>query len=302
MQIQWFPGHMAKAKRQVEEKMKMVDVVLELLDARLPMSSRNPLIDRLVGQKPRLVLFTKTDLADSAATHAWVAHFDRLGLDVLPVDATTGKGVVQIPKRCETLLADKFATLARKGIRTRRIRAMILGIPNVGKSTLINRLAKRNAAQTGDRPGVTKGQQWIRIGNALELLDTPGILWPKFEDPQVALRLAASGAIREEILPLEEVASFALQYMAHRYPDLLQARYGIAPDKMGEGTRLLEEVGRRRGCMRKGGEVNVEKAAELVVHEIRSGRIGRISLEHPNDGQEEGVQLEHESPGNDSVH
>ncbi|MDN4592402.1 ribosome biogenesis GTPase YlqF [Polycladomyces subterraneus] len=302
MVIQWFPGHMAKAKRQVEEKMKMVDVVLELLDARLPMSSRNPLIDRLVGKKPRLVLLTKTDLADPTATEAWVSHFNRLGLDVLPVDATTGKGVAQIPKRCEMLLAEKFAALARKGIRTRRIRAMILGIPNVGKSTLINRLAKRNAAQTGDRPGVTKGQQWIRIGNALELLDTPGILWPKFEDQLVGLRLAASGAIREEILPLEEVAAFALQYMVNRYPVLLQERYGIAPGEMQEGAWMLEEVGRRRGCMRKGGEVDLEKAAELVVHEIRSGRIGRISLELPDDWQKEGESSAHESPGNDSVH
>jgi ribosome biogenesis GTPase A len=285
--IQWFPGHMAKARRQVEEKLKLVNIVFELLDARLPMSSRNPMIDELIRQKPRLVLLTKCDLADEKANEAWLAHFRALGVPVLPVDAQTGKGVERIAPESEKLLKSLFEKRARQGIQSRKVRAMVLGIPNVGKSSLINRLAKRNAAVTGDRPGVTKGQQWIRIGQTLELLDTPGILWPKFDDPLVGLRLAASGAIKEEILPVEEVALFLVEYLRERYPERLMERYKLENVTDRDKYELLEEIGRKRGCLVRGGEVDTEKAAEVVMRDLRSGRIGRISFEWPQDWEKE---------------
>ncbi|WP_092040133.1 ribosome biogenesis GTPase YlqF [Planifilum fulgidum] len=299
MTIQWFPGHMAKARRQVEEKIKMVDVVLELLDARLPQSSRNPLIDRLVGDRPRIVLMMKSDLADEAVTDEWVRFFRGRDVEAVPIDAENRRQIAEIPRVAGRLLEEKKSALERKGIRFRRIRAMVLGIPNVGKSTLINRLAGRSAARTGDRPGVTRGQQWIRVGNTMEILDTPGILWPKLEDPRVGLRLAASGAIREEILPLEEVAAFLLRYLRGRYPDRLRERYRLEDLPPAEGADLLEEVGRRRGCVAKGGVIDREKAAEIVLRDFRSGRFGRVSLERPADWLEDGEGTSDESAGND---
>lgn len=300
MSIQWFPGHMAKARRQVDEKLKQVDVVFELLDARLPLSSRNPMIDDLVKRKPRLVLLTKCDLADEKVNKSWIDYFRTRGISVLPIDAQTGKGVGQIQPAAEKLLTSLFAAREKKGIRSRRVRAMVLGIPNVGKSSLINRLAKRSATVTGDRPGVTKAQQWIRIGQTLELLDTPGILWPKFDDPQVGLRLAASGAIKEEILPLEEVALYAVQYLARRYPHLLAERYKLQNLADLQGVELMEEIGKKRGCLQKGGEINYEKAAEIILNDLRSGRIGRISLEIPEDWAQEGEETDEHQRQNDS--
>lgn len=286
MTIQWFPGHMAKAKRQVIEKLKLVDVVFELLDARLPVSSQNPMIHEIVQNKPRVVLLTKCDLADEKQNQAWVQYFRKQGLGVLQVDAKTGKGVNQIQGEAEKLLAPLFEKRAKRGIQSRKFRAMVLGIPNVGKSSLINRLARRVAAKTGDRPGVTKGQQWIRVGQAMELLDTPGILWPKFEDPKVGLRLALSGAIKEEILPLDDVALYGVEYLRDRYPDLLQTRYKLKEVDL-PPIELLTEIGKKRGCLMRGGEVDFEKAAELFLNEFRTGKIGRISLEWPIDVQEE---------------
>ncbi|RAL26185.1 ribosome biogenesis GTPase YlqF [Thermoflavimicrobium daqui] len=303
MSIQWFPGHMAKARRQVNEKLKLVDIVFELLDARLPLSSRNPMMDELVKNKPRLILLTKCDLADERVNKEWVSYFQENQIGVLPIDAQTGKGVGQIPRVCEKVLQDLFAKRAEKGIKLKRIRAMVLGIPNVGKSSLINRLAKRNAAKTGDRPGITKAQQWIRVGNTLELLDTPGILWPKFDDPKVGLRLAVSGAIKEEILPLDEVALYALEYLSRHYPQLLQERYklkdlGLPP------IEILNEIGKKRGCLQRGGEIDYDKAIEIVLNDLRSGRMGRISFERPIDWEEteeEHVQNKDDSSSEDMV-
>jgi ribosome biogenesis GTPase A len=300
MAIQWFPGHMAKARRQVEEKLKQVDMVFELLDARLPLSSRNPMIDELVSRKPRVILLTKSDLADPEATRAWSEYFRANDIQVLPIDTLSGKGIKKITAVSQDLIKDKFEAMEKKGIRRRRIRAMVLGVPNVGKSALINRLAGRSAAKTGDRPGVTRSQQWIRVGNGLELLDTPGILWPKFEDRRVGLRLAVSGAIREDILPVEEVASFLLEYLAGRYGSLLEKRYKLKPTAESDPLALLEEVGSRRGCMRKGGEVDLEKAAEVVLRDFRSGRIGRVSLELPEDWEQDEEEEAHESQGDDT--
>lgn len=285
MSIHWFPGHMAKARRQIEEKLKQVDIVMELLDARLPLASRNPMIDEITGQKARLVLFTKGDMADDAATNEWVAYFTDNGVPVLPIDAKTGKGVQKIAATCERILEPMFVSRKKKGIVSKKMRAMVLGIPNVGKSSLINRLAGRHATQTGDRPGVTKAQQWIRVGKQLELLDTPGILWPKFEDPNVGMRLAMSGAIKEDILPTEEVALHTLKYLSSRYPNLLEARYNI---EILEQTpvELLDEVGKRRGCLMRGGEIDWDKAADIVMGDLRSGRLGKISLEIPSDYEE----------------
>ncbi|SFJ80343.1 ribosome biogenesis GTPase YlqF [Thermoflavimicrobium dichotomicum] len=285
MTIQWFPGHMAKARRQVAEKLKLVDIVFELLDARLPLSSRNPMMDEIVKNKPRLILLTKCDLADERVNKEWVRYFQEKQIGVLPIDAQTGKGVGQIQRVCEQVLQDLFAKREKKGIQLKRVRAMVLGIPNVGKSSLINRLAKRNAAKTGDRPGVTKAQQWIRVGQTLELLDTPGILWPKFDDQQVGMRLAVSGAIKEEILPLDEVALYAIEYLTKRYPHLLQERYKLThlPEAPVE---LLAEIGKKRGCLQRGGEIDYDKAIELFLNDIRSGRLGRISFEWPEDWEE----------------
>lgn len=290
---------MAKARRQVEEKIKLVDVVLELLDARLPQSSRNPLIDQLVGGRPRIVLMMKSDLADDAVTAEWVRFFSGRGIEAVSIDAGNRRHIAEIPRIADRLLEEKKAAFERKGIRFRRIRAMVLGIPNVGKSTLINRLAGRSAAKTGDRPGVTRGQQWIRVGNTMEILDTPGILWPKLEDPRVGLRLAASGAIREEILPLEEVALFLLRYLRERYPERLRERYGFEELPSAEGADLLEAVARRRGCVGKGGAIDWEKASEIVLRDFRSGRFGRISLERPEDWLEDGEGKSDEGAGDD---
>jgi len=288
MTIQWFPGHMTRAKRQIEEKLKLIDVVFELIDARLPQSSRNPMVDEIVGGKPRLVLLNKADLADPAANAQWLGWFRSLGLEALAIDAGSGAGVKEIPARTQTLLSEKIERQIAKGMKPRPPRVLIVGIPNVGKSTLINRLAGRNAAITGDRPGVTKGQQWIRAGGGLELLDTPGILWPKFEDPEVGFKLAATGAIKEQVLPIEEVACYTLRRLASAYGDVLRDRYGLTeiptelPD-MAAAVPVLEEIGRRRGCLTGGGRIDYEKAAGVLLRDLRGGKLGRITLEAPPD-------------------
>jgi len=285
MAIQWFPGHMAKARRQVTEKLKQIDVVIELLDARLPLSSRNPMIDEIVGDKPRLVLLNKADLADDHATNLWIEYFKEQGIKTLPIDALSGKGVNKLPAYCKELAADMLQKRAEKGMQPRAIRIMILGIPNVGKSSLINRLAKRSVAATGDRPAVTKAQQWVKMGESLELLDTPGILWPKFEDQMVGLRLAASGAIKDELIDFVEVSLFAISYMMHYYPEQLRERFKLneLPD---DKVAMLEEIGKKRGCI-AGRHVDYDKAAEIFLREFRSSKLGKISLERPVDWEME---------------
>ncbi|UFJ42090.1 ribosome biogenesis GTPase YlqF [Brevibacillus humidisoli] len=285
MTIQWFPGHMAKARRQVTEKLKQIDVVIELLDARLPLSSRNPMIDEIVADKPRLILLNKADLADREVTEQWVEYFrSSHGLRTLPIDALSGKGVNRLPGICQELAAEMLSRRAERGMQARAIRIMILGIPNVGKSSLINRLAKRAVAKTGDRPAVTKAQQWVKMGDQLELLDTPGILWPKFEDQMVGLRLAASGAIKDELIDFTEVALFAIAYMMHYYPERLTERFKL-DELPAERVAMLEQVAAKRGCLVAGGEVDYDKAAEIFLRELRSAKLGAISLERPIDWQ-----------------
>lgn len=281
MTIQWFPGHMAKARRKVVEKLKLVDMVIELLDARLPLSSRNPMIGEIVKGKPRLVLLNKSDLADPEMTNQWIQFFQKEGADAIPVDAQSGKGVNQISSRCEKLVESMLQKRKAKGLEKRAVRTMILGIPNVGKSSLINRLAARKAAKTGDRPAVTKSEQWVKVGKSLELLDTPGILWPKFEDKMVGYRLAASGAIKDEIIDFVDVAMFLVAYLQFQYPDRLRERYRLEEIPQ-DRVQLLEEIGRKRGCIVRGGTVDYDKTAELLLREFRAGRLGGITLEQPN--------------------
>lgn len=286
MTIQWFPGHMTRARRQIQEKLKLIDVVIELVDARLPLSSRNPMIDEILQDKPRMILLNKSDLADPKVTEEWIKYFKEEGHTALAVDANTGTGVKDIPSTAKILLKEKIDRQIAKGMNPRAIRALIVGIPNVGKSTLINRLAGRNIAATGDRPGVTKGQQWIRVGKEIELLDTPGILWPKFEDQNVGYRLAVTGAIKEEILNVEDIAFFAIKYLAQYYWPAMQERYGLSeapkdsedPDQI---VAVMEEIGRKRGAVMSGGRIDLEKASSLMLRELRGGKLGRFSLESP---------------------
>lgn len=289
MTIQWFPGHMTRAKREIQGKLKLIDIVIELLDARIPLASRNPMIDEILQNKPRIVVMNKQDLADPAVTADWVRYFaEENRLDALPIDASTGQGVRDLLPRARQLLADKIETQMRKGMKPRAIRALIVGIPNVGKSTLINHLAGRKIAATGDRPGITKGQQWIKVGSEMELLDTPGILWPKFEDQQVGLMLAAIGSIREEILHVDEIAFHLIRYLAEAYPNALRERFDLEEmpalaeleDNM-KIVEIMENIGRKRGALLSGGRVDLDKASSVILRDFRSGKLGRISLEHP---------------------
>ncbi|WP_127585749.1 ribosome biogenesis GTPase YlqF [Paenibacillus koleovorans] len=288
MTIQWFPGHMTRAKRQIQEKLKLIDIAIELLDARIPLSSRNPMIDDILLQKPRMVLLNKADLADPAITKEWVQYFAEKGIDALPIDALTGFQMKEIPERAKLILKEKIDAQIRKGMKPRAIRALIVGIPNVGKSTLINRMAGRAVAATGDKPGVTKGQQWIKTGGSMELLDTPGILWPKFEDQQVGYRLAIIGSIKDQLLSVEDVAFYTIKYLLEIYPSELKERFDLesvpvySPDMESDPiVDVMEQIGRRRGCLQSGGSVNLEKASMLILRDLRGGKLGRISLERP---------------------
>lgn len=286
MTIQWFPGHMTKARRQIQEKLKLIDVVIELLDARLPMSSRNPMIDEILQGKPRLIVLNKADLADPGVTKQWLEVFKQEGHLAVAVDAYSGQGIKEIPVLAKELLKEKLEKQRAKGMNPRAVRALIVGIPNVGKSTLINRLAGRNIAATGDRPGVTKGQQWIKVGTDMELLDTPGILWPKFEDQNVGYRLAVTGAIREEILNVEDIAFFGVKYLVKYYWEPFSSRFELKeqpenPDNPDEIVAVMEAVGRKRGCIVSGGRVDLEKASGILLRELRAGKLGRYSMEAP---------------------
>ncbi|HEU4963508.1 MAG TPA: ribosome biogenesis GTPase YlqF, partial [Bacilli bacterium] len=284
--IQWFPGHMAKARREVTEKLKLVDIVMELLDARLPLSSRNPMMNEIVQHKPRLILLNKADLADPRVTDQWIEYFREQGVPAIPINALKGEGLPKAAAKAKELFAPKLEQMRKKGIRPRATRAMILGIPNVGKSSLINRMAKKTIAKTGDRPGVTQRQQWIKVGKDFELLDTPGILWPKFEDPGVGLKLAATGAIKEEILDTEPIALFILQFMQQYYPGILQRRFDLEAVSA-DPLEALDEIGRKRGYLRAGNVVDHEMTWKLMIREFRGGQFGRISLERPSDFAEE---------------
>ncbi|MBM7571803.1 ribosome biogenesis GTPase YlqF [Aquibacillus albus] len=278
MTIQWFPGHMAKAKREVEEKLKLVDFVIELVDARAPESSQNPMLHQVLNQKPKLMLLMKKDLADPNQTNNWITYFNTKGIPALAVDVQQKQDIQQVISMAKEMGKEKLEKLKKKGIRPRPARAMILGIPNVGKSTLINRLAHKKIAKTGDRPGVTTNQQWIKVKKDFELLDTPGILWPKFEDQQVGYRLAAIGTIKDQLLPLEDIAAFIIDYLRDNYPTILESRFEIIPN-MDDMIEIFESIGRRRGCLESGGKVNMEKTAEVIIRDLRSGRLGRLTLE-----------------------
>ncbi len=283
MTIQWFPGHMAKARREITEKLKLIDIVFELVDARIPISSRNPMIDEIIGNKPRILLLNKADMADEAMTKEWQNYFlETQSLPTLPVNAQNGQGVAEIVQEAKRLLKSKFDKMIEKGMRPRAMRALIVGIPNVGKSTLINRLAKKRIAKIGDRPGITKQQQWIKVGKELQLLDTPGILWPKFEDERTGYCLAATGAIKDELLDFQDVALFLLKYLRTYYPQRLLERYKL-DDLKNDPIQLLEDIAKKRGFLMSGGFVDYDRAAEMVLREFRTLKLGRVTLDQLGD-------------------
>ena len=288
MNIQWFPGHMTKAQRMIEENLKMVDAVCEILDARIPCASRNPDIDRLAAGKPRLVILNRTDLADPAVTARWRRYFESQGLAILETDAKSGKGVKDFAPAVRRLLSDKLREYEAKGQVGRALRVMILGIPNVGKSTFINKVAGRKAAIAGDKPGVTRGKQWISIDAGLELLDTPGILWPKFESQEVGELLAITNAIKADVLDKETLgANFMLRLRA-LYPDALRERYKFEPDPDANGWELLEQAAKKRGFLVSRGEYDLERMANTLLGEYHDGKLGRLSLEIPDGSLETG--------------
>lgn len=290
MNIQWYPGHMTKAKRQMQEDLKLIDLIIELVDARIPLSSRNPDIDELGKNKARLILLNKSDLADERYNEQWSAYFQKKGFYVVKVNAKSGAGLKSIQGVIQEACKAKIERDRRRGIKNRPIRAMVVGIPNVGKSTFINSYAGKACAKTGNKPGVTKGKQWIRLNKTLELLDTPGILWPKFEDQEVGKRLAFIGSIKDEILNLEELSLELLDYIRTNYPGLLNTRYGI--EEEGTPVSLLEAVADKRKCLIRGQEIDYAKAAGIVMEEFRNGKIGRITLEFPP-VEEETVHEDH---------
>ena len=281
MRIQWFPGHMTKTRRQIQDTIRQVDVVIELLDARIPFSSRNPDIDWLVGQKPRVVALNKSDLADESVNRQWEAWFKAQGMEVVHTNALSGSGLKEIHRQLKDITATKLASAVRRGRLQRPIRTMVVGIPNVGKSAFINRIAGKSVASTGDKPGVTRAQQWVRIHPEIQLLDTPGILWPRFEDPETGMVLAYTGAIRDDIMDTTELAASLMTRLATLYPERLAQRYKLASVVDRAGMDLLLEAGRRRGCLIAGGEVDLHRISAIVLDEFRGAKLGRISLERP---------------------
>lgn len=281
MNIQWYPGHMTKTRRQMEQDLKLVDGVCELLDARIPVSSRNPDIAALCGAKPRLVILNRMDMADPAATRAWCEFFRREHLAAVATDCKSRKGLAAFGPAVRGLLQEKLARNAAKG-QNRPLKIMVVGIPNVGKSTFINSFAGKACAKTGNKPGVTKGNQWIRLNKTLELLDTPGILWPKFEDQAVGLKLALIGSINDQILNKDDLACRCIRILKERYPGMVSQRFGLETEDK-EPAAILEDVARLRSCLMKGGELDIARAAAMVLDDFRSGKLGRVTLERPED-------------------
>ena len=283
--IQWFPGHMTKTRRMIAANLSLVDAVVEILDARIPVSSRNPEMDRLTGGKPRLLLLNKSDMADERTTRQWLTRLRQQGCAAIAVACRSGKGIKQFHPALRELLKDQIAQWRAKGLVNRPIHVMVVGIPNVGKSSFINKMAGSKRAKVEDRPGVTRTKQWVKLGDGVEMLDTPGVLWPKFDDQQAARRLAFTGAINDDVLDIEELAMLLLEYLHDAYPQALTARYKLDLPAGTEGRILLEELGRKRGMLVSGGEVNTERAAITLLDEFRSGKLGRITLEAPeNEG------------------
>ena len=280
MQVQWYPGHMTKAKRMMQENIKLIDLVIELVDARAPLSSKNPDIDELGKNKFRLILLNKADLASEKGNAMWTKYFEEKGYFVVKINSRSGAGMKQISATIMEACKEKIERDRKRGILNRPIRAMVVGIPNVGKSTFINSFAGRAAAKTGNKPGVTKGAQWIRLNKQVELLDTPGILWPKFEDQAVGVKLAMLGSVNDEILNIDELSVELIKLLDEHFPDVIFERYQI--EKQENPLKVLEEIARVRACLLKGNELDISKAANILMDDFRSGRLGKLTLEFPN--------------------
>ena len=284
MNLQWYPGHMTKAKRMMQEDIKLIDLIIELVDGRVPLSSRNPDIDELGKNKARLILLNKSDLSDEKYNARWTTYFQQKGFHVVKVNSRSGAGLKQIHGVIQEACKEKIERDRRRGIKNRPIRAMVVGIPNVGKSTFINSFAGKACTKTGNRPGVTKGKQWIRLNKNVELLDTPGILWPKFEDQSVGMKLAMIGSIKDEILNVEELALVLIKTLAQNYPGVLKNRYEI--EESDDALAMLEQIAANRKCVQRGNEPDYVRTSQIIIEEFRNGKIGRITLEHPDEGQE----------------
>ncbi len=282
MNINWYPGHMKKTKESIQKNLKMVDLVFELIDARIPYSSQNPVIDSIVGDKPRVIIFNKVDLADSRSNKIWQEYFDKNNIPSVLVDSITGKGLDNLMKIALEVTKDKRLAFEKRGVIQKPTRAMIIGIPNVGKSTLINSLSGRKGTKTGNRPGITKTNQWIKTKGNLELLDTPGILWPKFEDQKVGLNLAFTGAIKDEILDTETLALKLTERLSKNFPHLLCKRYGIEIEN-DTALEIMIKIAKKRGCIIRGGEIDYTKVSSIILDEFRKGIIGNITLELPEE-------------------
>ena len=280
MQVQWYPGHMTKAKRMMQENIKLIDLVIELVDARAPLSSKNPDIDELGKNKFRLILLNKADLASEKGNAMWTKYFEEKGYFVVKINSRSGAGMKQISATIMEACKEKIERDRKRGILNRPIRGMVVGIPNVGKSTFINSFAGRAAAKTGNKPGVTKGAQWIRLNKQVELLDTPGILWPKFEDQAVGVKLAMLGSVNDEILNIDELSVELIKLLDEHFPDVISERYQI--EKQENPLKVLEEIARVRACLLKGNELDISKAANILMDDFRSGRLGKLTLEFPN--------------------
>ena len=279
--IQWFPGHMTKAKRMMESQIKLVDVVVEMLDARIPRSSTNPMLQNVLGNKPKVIALNKIDMANNAKTELWLEKLKNSGLPVCKIDCATGKGVKQLISAIQLAAKPVIDKWLKKGVRNRPVRVMIVGIPNVGKSTLINRLVGKNKVMAADKPGVTRGQQWVTIAKGLELLDTPGVLWPKFEDPSVGFALAATGAIKEDVFDRRDAVELLLDFMLQKYPAELAGKYAV---ELAEGETVqtvMTKIANARGCLKAGGLLDLDKVDQLVLRDFRSGRLGRFTVDEP---------------------
>lgn len=282
MNIQWYPGHMTKTRRQIEADLKLVDAICEIVDARIPMSSRNPDIDAICQNKPRIIVLNRMDLADPNATKAWLAYFQKKGIAAVATDCKSKKGIGGFQTAVRSVLQEKIERNAAKGMN-KPLRVMVVGIPNVGKSTFINQISGRKGAKTENRPGVTRGKQWVTVDNGLLLLDTPGILWPKFEDPMVGMMLAYTGAVKENVIDIEELSCNLMELMLKYYPDALQNRYGVSASEGTPGYELMKMAGKKRGYLLTRGEINTERMAKMLLDEYRAGKLGKFTFEMPEE-------------------
>ena len=279
--IQWFPGHMTKAKRMMEAQIKLVDVVVEMLDARIPRSSTNPMLQNVLGAKPKVIALNKIDMADNVKTELWLEKLKHSGLPVCKIDCATGKGVKQLISAIQLAAKPVIDKWLKKGVRNRPVRVMIVGIPNVGKSTLINRLVGKNKVMAADKPGVTRGQQWVTIAKGLELLDTPGVLWPKFEDPSVGFALAATGAIKEDVFDRQDAVQLLLDFLLQKYPEALASKYAVTVEEEETAQSVMAKIATARGCLKAGGMLDLDKVDQLVLRDFRSGRLGCFTVDEP---------------------